>query len=211
MNPFTTILNFFKKRDDRPTEADKKWAEGYNAFERGKKHYLAGGENHSVAGRIQDALDCFDKAIASGFEEGGIYGSRGSCLQILDFHLDAIDDFNKAIPLDPEDCNLYFMRSVSKGATGDLRGCVADLQEAIRFSETDNPLNGKYNLWANKLGYKNIAAKFNYDLIVANQDIEMQEDKERLQSKRPGLDLGPDLVSRRRAKSRRRTQHEQSA
>jgi len=211
MNPFTTILNFFKKRDDRPTEADKKWAEGYNAFERGKKHYLAGGENHSVAGRIQDALDCFDKAIASGFEEGGIYDSRGSCLQILDFHLDAIDDFNKAIPLDPEDCNLYFMRSVSKGATGDLYGCVADLQEAIRLSEIDNPLNEKYNLWANKLGYKNIAAKFNYDLIVANQDIETQEAKERLRSKRPGLDLGPDLVSRRRTKSRRRTQHEQSA
>ena len=159
----------------------------------------------SGAGRIQDALDCFDKAIAFGFEDGGIYGLRGSCLQVLKFDLDAIDDYNKAILIEPADCNLYFMRSVSKGETGDLRGRVADIQEAIHIAKTDNPLNKIYNSWARKLGYEDIAAKFtNCDLVLAIQDVEMQDDKERFRSRCPGIDLGPDLISRRRAKSRRR-------
>lgn len=213
-NPFANIINFFKKRDTEPTEAGKKWFEGYNAFERGKKHYLAGDPDRSDPGRIQAALDCFDEAIASGFEngDGGIYGLRGSCLQVLNFHLDAIDDFDKAIPIEPEDCNLYFMRSVSKGETGDLRGRVADLQVAIRLAQTGNPLNERYNAWAKKLGYENIAAKFtNSDLVSANNAIGFQEAEDYLRPKYPGLDFGPDLVSRRRAKVRRRTQQEPSA
>jgi tetratricopeptide (TPR) repeat protein len=205
MKPFTSILNFFKQKEKGPTEAGKKWVEGYNSFERGKQHYLAGGETHSVAARIQNALDCFDYAIASGFEDGGIYGTRGSCLQLLDFHLDAIDDFNKAIPLEPEDSNLYYMRSVSKGATGDLHGRVADLKEAIRLSEIDNNVNKTFNLGAKKLGFESSTAIFKAELLSANLDIEQQEVDERVRSKCPGVDLGPDLVTRRRAGARRRT------
>jgi tetratricopeptide (TPR) repeat protein len=205
MNPFTTIVNCLKKKDNGPTEAGKQWTEGYNAFQRGKQHYLPGGETHSVVSRIQNALDCFDYSIASGFEDGGIYGTRGSCLQLLELHLDAIDDFNKAIPLEPEDCNLYYMRSVSKGATGDLHGRVADLKEAIRLSRIDNDVNKSFNLGAKKLGYESSAAMFKAELLGANLDLEQQEDDERMRSKCSGVDLGPDLVTRRRAGARRRT------
>lgn len=216
MNRFTNILNFFKQKDNGPTEGNQKWVEGYKAFERGKQHYLAGQETHSIAAQIQNALNCFDYAIASGFEDGGIYGTRGSCLQLLDFHLDAIDDFNKAIPLEPDDSNLYYMRSVSKGATGDLRGRVSDLQEAIRLAGVDTAINKSYDAWAKQKGHKDgVVGMYMFDMCVANQDIESQEFHERLvrESKRPGLvdHLGPDLVSRRRAKALRRTQNEGSA
>jgi tetratricopeptide (TPR) repeat protein len=208
MNHLTTIIHFFKKMDNRPTETDKKWGEGYKAFERGKQHYLAGGENHSVAGRIQDALDCFDKAIALGFEDGDIYGTRGSCLQLLEFHLDAIDDFNRAILSAPEDSNLYYMRSVSKSAIGDLHGCVADLKEAIRLSEIDSKLTKTYDLGAKKRGFQSATAMFNCDLLRANLDLEAQAEDEHLghECERLGLDLPPNLVSRRRANTRRRMQ-----
>jgi tetratricopeptide (TPR) repeat protein len=210
VNPFTTIVRFFEKRRSGPSEVDKQWREGYKAFEKGKQHYLARGENQDAARRIQDALDCFDKAIAFGFREGGIYGSRGSCLQILHFDLDAIDDFNRAIPLEPEDSNLHYMRSVAKGATGDLDGCIVDLTEAIRLSEIDNKLNNEYNLWAKEHGYESIRAMYVIDLLKANLDLEAQafEERVRRECELRGLDLPVDLVSRRPAQSRRRAQDE---
>lgn len=209
MNLFSTILKAFGKERPGPTEADKGWAEGYRSFQRGKEHYLAGGKDHSIASHIQQALDCFDSAIALGFEEGGIYGLRGSCLQILGFDLDAIDDFAKAVAAEPSDCNLFFMRSGSRGAVGDLRGRVSDLKEAIRLAATDNTANRSYDALANERGYGDgVAAMFTAEMCFAEQDVESQEFYEQLvrESKRPGLadHLGPDIVSRRRANAKRR-------
>jgi hypothetical protein len=198
MNLFSTILKAFGKERPGPTEADKGWAEGYRSFQRGKEHYLAGGKDHTIASHIQQALDCFDSAIALGFEGGGIYGLRGSCLQILGFDLD-----------EPSDCNLFFMRSGSRGAVGDLRGRVSDLKEAIRLAAADNTANRSYDALANERGYRNgVAAMFTAEMCVAEQDVESQEFYEQLvrKSKRPGLadHLGPDIVSRRRANAKRR-------
>jgi tetratricopeptide (TPR) repeat protein len=210
MSLFSTILNAFGRGNVGPTESNKRWAEGYRSFQRGKEHYLAGGEDHSIAAHIQQALDCFDSAIALGFEEGGIYGIRGSCLQILGFDLDAIDDFDKAVAGDPSDCNVFFMRSVSKGAVGDLHGRVSDLEEAARLAGADNAANRPYNALAQKRGYSDgVVGMYAVEMLLANQDIESQDSYERLvrECKRPGLadQLGPDIVSRRRAKARRRT------
>jgi tetratricopeptide (TPR) repeat protein len=198
MNPLITILNLFKTKDSGQSEANKQCCEGYNAFERGKRHYLAGRDQN------QEALDCFDKAIDRRFEEQGVYGMRGLCLQVSGFDLDAIDDFDKAIALEPHDSNLFFMRSLSKGAIGDLRGRVEDLQQAIRLSEIDSALNSTYNTWAKEHGYENIAAKYKRDLQSAQLDLEQQAEEERVRSKCPGLGLGPDLATRRRATARRR-------
>lgn len=49
--------------------------------------------------QFEEALKYFDIAINCGIEEA--YQERGLC---------AINDFNKAIALMPEDCNLYFCR-----------------------------------------------------------------------------------------------------
>lgn len=135
---------------------------------------------------------------------------RGLCLQSSDFHLDAIDDFNKTIALRRDDSSLYYMRSVSKGATGDLHGCASDLQEAIRFAGDDNADNRSHNAWANERGYKGVIDMYKFALEVTNVNFEMQSSLERRRRDHPGLalDFGPDLVTERRAKSRRRTQHE---
>jgi tetratricopeptide (TPR) repeat protein len=211
MSLFSIVLNGFGKGNAGPTEPNKRWAEGYRSFQRGEEHYLAGGENHSIAAHTQEALDCFDSAIALGFEDRGIYGTRGSCLQILGFDLDAIDDFDKAVAADPSDCNVFFMRSVSKGVVGDLHGRVSDLKEAIRLAAADNVANRPYSALAEKRGYRDgVVGMYVAEMCFANQDIESQESYERLvrECRRPGLadQLGPDLVARKRAKARRRPQ-----
>jgi tetratricopeptide (TPR) repeat protein len=206
MNPLNRLLSLSKKNEKKAEDsaAHKKWLEGYEAFERGRNHYL----KHA----IKEALDCFDKAIECGLgDEFDVYSLRGTCLQALNFDIDAIDDFNKAIASEPEDSNLYFMRSISRGATGDLHGCVSDLEEAIRVAGVGNAANISYNGWAKEHGYNGIIDKYKLDLFNANLSLEMQASDELRRRKHPNLDLGPDVASRRRAESRRRTQHDRTA
>ena len=194
---FNTITNYFKKAATEPTESDHLWREGYKALERGKDFYFQN--------EVQQALHYFDTAIDSGFEGADVYGMRGGCLQSLNFDLDAIDDFTKAIELNPEDSNNYFMRSISKGAIGDLYGRVDDLNEAIRLAGIDSASTRGHNTHARENGYQDgIAGVYRMQIMHANLDLEQQaSDERRLQG--PAASLGPDLVTKRQSQARRRT------
>jgi tetratricopeptide (TPR) repeat protein len=180
MNPFTSILNLFKPTE--PSESHKRWLEGSAAYERG--------EALLQARQNQEALVFLDTAISCGYDAyGRAYSMRGLCLQELDFQLDAIDDFTKAIAFEPENSNLYFMRSVSKGASGDFRGCAADLEEAIRVATLHRTANKSHDAGAKELGHKgNVVDLFKYHLAMAEVSIDEEA-----------------LAVRMRAKSRRRT------
>ncbi len=109
------------------------------AYERGRSLF--------AVRSFQEALGQFDLAIANGFEEemkfqdGEIYIWRAGCLQMLNFHLDAIDDFDRGILISPGNGERHFQRSVSKGAVGDFAGAVADLEEAVRLDSANNHEN----------------------------------------------------------------------
>jgi len=152
MNPLNRLLSVFKKKPTSPTEADKRWLQGYQAFKAGKKSF--------AEKRDQEALEYFDIAIECGIQDAEVYGLRGSCLQTLEWNLDAIDDFSRAIALEPEDCNNYYQRAMSKTATGDANGFLADIQEAIRLSKVVSALNHTYNLGAKDMGWKSTAAMY---------------------------------------------------
>lgn len=127
MNPFTSILQLFKPKSSESSESHKRWLEGLNAYQKA--------ETLLRKGQTQDALGCLDSTLNCGYDAHGLaYSARGLCLQAIGFDLDAIDDFSRAIASDPKDSNLYLVRSISKGATGDFRGSVADLEEAIRVA-----------------------------------------------------------------------------
>jgi tetratricopeptide (TPR) repeat protein len=144
-------LDLFRKKPISSPEAQK-WLRGYNALEAGKKHY--------AEKRTEQALDCFDTAIECGLGDGTAFSLRGSCLQTLEWHVDAIDDFSKAISLEPQDCNHYFQRAMSKTSAGDHEGFLADIQEAIRLSKTDNALNRIYNTYAQDTGWQSATAMY---------------------------------------------------
>ena len=197
MGFFDTIANIFKRPTTEPTESDHLWREGYRAFERGKDLYF---QNEA-----QQALHYFDTAIDSGFEGADVYGMRGGCLQLLQFDLDAIDDFTKAIEFDSEDSNNYFMRSISKGAVGDLHGRIDDLNEAIRLAGIDSASTRSHNAYARENGYNDgIAGRYNMEMMHATLDLERQaSDARRLQD--AAAILGSDLVTKRQSQARRRT------
>lgn len=160
MNPLSSLLNLFRKKPSVSTEANERWLQAHHAFEVGKKHF--------ADRRDQEAVDCFDKAVECGFEDVALFGLRGSCLQSLKWHIDAIYDFTKAISLEPQDCNLYFQRAMSKSSTGDQQGFLADIQDAIRLSKVDSALNRNYNLGAKDMGHKSTAAMYEWQAAMSD-------------------------------------------
>lgn len=211
-NPLTRILNLFRKKELVPTEDERRRLCGYRAYEEGKELYYREGRSEegktARVERLQKALDFFDTAIDCGFEDEGVYADRGICLQQLGFDLDAIDDFDKAIASEQEDSNLYFMRSWSRSAVGDLPGHVSDLQTAIRVAAIDNAANRSHNAHACETGYTNCADVYRFHLEMAALDLKLQAIEENVRRNHPDLHLGPDRWSQRRAEAKRREQNE---
>ena len=175
MNPFTSILNLFKPTE--PSESHKRWLEGSAAYERG--------EALLQARQNQEALVFLDTAIKFGYDaDGQAYVLRGICLQELEFQLDAIEDFDKAIAANPTDSNLYFMRSVSKLAIGDFQGEVADLEEAIRVATLHPAANRSHDDGAKEMGYKGgIVQLYGMRLVSAKLHLDSHEVAARLRAK----------------------------
>ncbi len=166
MNPLKSIRNLFKRKSRELTEEDHKFNEAFDAFLKGKELYSER--------KFQDAMDYFDRAIQSGVDDSysEIYELRAISLQSLNFDLEAIDDFNKAISLKPEEANLYFMRGLSRGVIGDFTGRVSDYKEAVRLSEIENKYNEFWNNYAKETGWKSATSLYETYLIAAQVDVE---------------------------------------
>lgn len=176
------LLNLFNNKSQEKSESNRKWIEGYNAYKNGKELYLKRQHN--------DALYYLDKAIENGFEDD-VFDLRAGCLQELEYHYEAIADFNKAIVLSPKDCNKYFSRSVSKGAIKDYQGEIDDLRLAIELSKEDSELNRAYDDEAKKIGHRNgITSMLQMRLVSAEMNLEFEEnERNRMQSATPEMKL----------------------
>ena len=172
------IFKLFRKDKNSkfPTSEKENFEEKkqiFDFFQKGKDSYL----NND----LNDALLYFDKAFELKFteyclkEEANIYDLRGACLERLEFHYDAISDFNKSISLSPNDCDKYFCRSRSKLAILDYEGAVLDIEKAIEVSQVDNEHNKIFNEQAYEQGYKNGAAEF-YQLRLQMVKLDLEYD-----------------------------------
>lgn len=116
---------------------------GLEAMTEGDAFYLA--KDFAAARR------CYDKAIAGGLEQS--YEPRAICLQALERDEEALPDFDRAIALSPQDCNLYFMRGISRSKLGDVAGTGADMRAAVELSRAKTERNRVYSEGSLKNGY----------------------------------------------------------
>ncbi|WP_264537464.1 tetratricopeptide repeat protein [Flavobacterium sp. N1736] len=120
-------------------------------FEKGKELYFAN--------QFQEAIIHFDNAITSGLYYEA-YKLKGNCLQKLDYHYNAIEDFDKAIEANPLDFSNYYSRAVSKKAILDFTGQIEDLHNAIYYYRKNSILENS------------ILRSFENDLLFAKMKIE---------------------------------------
>ena len=105
-------------------------------------------------------MDCFTRAINSGYSNINVYIKRGCSLQLLNKHELAIRDFSRAIAHRPDDCYPLFLRSVSKYRIGYVSGAIKDIQKAILLSLAETETNSEYWELAFKLGWESHTALY---------------------------------------------------
>ena len=143
------LFSFLFKQSAREPETKSRYVEGLLAYEKfveAEKRFVYKGEIINA----NEALLLLDKAIECGVTQA--YSGRAFTLQGLEFHYDAIDDFNKAIEYSKNDANLYFGRGHSRKIIADYESAVSDLRIAVELIKEDNELNNIYIEQSKKAG-----------------------------------------------------------
>jgi tetratricopeptide (TPR) repeat protein len=90
--------------------------------------------------QFQQAFNCFDTLIKSGFKHAIFYNNRGACYNLLHFYTHAIDDFTHAILLNKKETNAYFNLGNSMANMGKFENAIAYYNISLTFS----PNNSKF-------------------------------------------------------------------
>jgi len=121
-------------------------------LKKGKKLYLSN--------KFGEALLYFDNSLNSRFDLK-VFKLRAKCLQKLNKHSQAIEDFDKLIEENPLEFSNYYRRAISKNAVFDLRGQIEDLHNCIYYYKKS------------KSPESTILKKLETDLIDAGNYIDM--------------------------------------
>lgn len=125
--------------------------------------------------KYEDALPFLDKAIDCDVKDA--YEDRAWCLQSLNYDFEAIEDFNKAILLKHDDCNLYYGRGLSKQKSADFEGAILDLELAYTFSKFKTKDNQWRNEQVKKRGYDSIEYFYYTHLQTVKKDLVDHNDR----------------------------------
>ncbi len=152
-----------------------KYLQGLKAFEIGSKLYKEK-EDESISQERKKqktiaAIEFFDTAIENDFNDPDVYCYRGYCLLDLQYELDALDDFNRCVEIDPSNASYYQHRALTKSYLHDYDGSLLDYKEAIRLSKIPNSNTIFWNEIAIKMGWNGFTSKLEFDLAFLNQDI----------------------------------------
>ncbi|TDW49177.1 hypothetical protein EV144_103704 [Flavobacterium sp. 270] len=140
------------------------------------KKYIEKGKQSFLLHQFQDALLFFNNAIDSGFEDE-VYELRACCLQKMNCHETAIEDFDKAIEYNPLKFSNYYSRALSKKAILDYAGLVEDINNAIYYYKKSLILDNV------------ILKKFESELLNVKADLEKLTPNFHHINKRPLLEI----------------------
>lgn len=111
-------------------------------------------------------------------EHASYYNERAVCKFNLRFK-HAMEDFNKAISLEPDNPYYYACRAYVKDKTGDSEGAVEDYQKAHDLDPSDAVTLNNLGLAEQKLGYTAKAREFfkkSNDLVgITTRDAEVMD------------------------------------
>lgn len=130
---FLPIYIFFKLQERKSIERQKVRSIE-RQIEREKRELLIKAIENYKSGKLQDALNDLDIILSQNkFNVSGLI-YRGMTLQKLEYHTNAISDFDNAIKWKPNEANLYFLRGSSKLQIYDLISARLDIERAAKLS-----------------------------------------------------------------------------
>ena len=106
--------------------------------------------------KFEDILEDYNRAIKLNYKEPVVYLNKANLLQ--DNPAEAIENINKAIELDPNCSNYYFLRSKLFASLGNFHKALLDTYKSIQLDEND-PEKHYYKAW---LSYKISQFKTSY-------------------------------------------------
>jgi tetratricopeptide (TPR) repeat protein len=92
---------------------------------------------------FETALPFFNSSINKGMKNDKAFFCRGLCYQNLNMHAEAINDFTKAISINPDYYQQYCSRAISYRSTGDLEGELNDVEKAEQLLSNQEKLSSK--------------------------------------------------------------------
>lgn len=102
----------------------------------------AKGINFENEQKYEDAIACYNIAIELDYSSNAfIHACRGHCFQLIDKDELAIEDFNKAISLDPDILyDVYYFRAKSNEKLSRFNDYTSDLKKVISIFEHKNEM-----------------------------------------------------------------------
>jgi tetratricopeptide (TPR) repeat protein len=98
------------------------------------EQHIAVALQHAQEGRIDQAVDILNSAIAQTPDHAGLLGARGGLMLSLDQTADALADLEQAVKLAPDSALLLANRSQAYRKFNRLAEAMADLDKAIDLS-----------------------------------------------------------------------------
>ena len=131
----------------------------------------------------EQAMNCWNTLIQQFPENSHYYNYRGVCKFNLRFK-HAIQDFNKAIELEPNNAYHYSCRAYIKDKTGDTEGAIEDYSTALELDPEDAITLNNLGLAEQKLGYTQRAReRFKYsDDLLGIKSLDSREDVKAIDS-----------------------------
>ncbi|PVV24548.1 MAG: hypothetical protein B6D78_01345 [gamma proteobacterium symbiont of Ctena orbiculata] len=98
------------------------------------EQHIAVALQHAQEGRIEQAVDILNSAIAQTPDHAGLLGARGGLMLSLDQTADALTDLEQAVQLAPDSSLLLVNRSQAYRKFNRLDEAMADLDKAVELS-----------------------------------------------------------------------------
>lgn len=105
------------------------------------------------AGKPEQALPLYQKAVQENIEDPDILNDRGVCFIHLGKLPLALADMNKAIELQPDYSYRYAARAYVKTAMKDYESAATDYEKAIQLDPTDAVAYNNLGLLQEQMGY----------------------------------------------------------
>jgi len=140
----------------------------------------------------EKAMECWNSLIVQFPSKAEFYNERGVCKFNLRFK-HAIQDFDKAIELEPSNAYYYSCRAYIKDKTGDTEGSVKDYTKSLELDPEDAIILNNLGLAEQKLGHTAKArAQFKKsDQVLGIETIDSREEA----NNRAGQSLTPQRAT----------------